>query len=233
MKVKFLYTDEAKWVAYGPCRVLQVFGNNNQSSDRYIQFHEKPLAGLANGDVPAVASVFTPASAPFDWKPTTDIMLSELTIAVSSTNVNYTALTDTGVDATIIVETDFPVGSNTTLVGDLTSADKQSRQIWASSSTNTKRLLRVDVVNADAQAIYARVSASDSKLTGDTTNVPLKINASSTKSFFFGRDGYSPYRLDSDGTEHKGCTVFLLNTADPSSGLIAVPTGSIRAIYDV
>jgi hypothetical protein len=233
MKVKLLITDEAKWVAYGPCRVLQVFGNNNHTADNFIQFHEKPLAGLTAGDVPAVASIFAPASAPFDWKPTTDITLSELTIAVSSTNVNYTALTNQGVDATVIVETDFPVGSNTTLVGDLTSADKQSRQIWASSSTNTKRLLRVDVVNADAQEIFMRVSASDSKLTGDTTTIPHSIPASTTKSFYFGRDGYSPFRLDADGTEHKGCTVFLMNSADPSSGLIAVPTGSIRAIYDV
>jgi len=221
-------------VAYGPCRVVQVFGNNNHTADSFIQFHEKPLAGLANGDVPAVASIFAPAEAPFDWKPNGTITLSELTIAISSTNINYTALTNTGVDATVIVETDFPVGSNTTLVGDLTSADKSSRQIWASSATNTKRLLRLDVVNADAQAIYARISASDSKLTGDTTTIPRTVNASSTKSFFFGRDGYSPFRVDNQtGTEHKGCTVFLMNSADPSSGLIAVPTGSIRAIYDV
>ena len=234
MKIKLLITDEAKWVAYGPCRVVQVFGNNNHTSDNYIQFHEKPLAGLAASDVPAVASIYAPASAPFDWKPVDPICLSELTIAVSSTNVNYTALTNTGVDATVIVETDFPVGSNTTLVGNLTSADKSSRQIWASSATNTKRLLRVDVVNADAQAIYARVSASDSKLTGDTTTTPLTVAALTTKSFFYGRAGYSPFRVDNQtGTEHKGCTVFLMNTADPSSGLIAVPTGSIRAIYDI
>lgn len=233
MKVKFLITDEAKWVAYGPCRVVQVFGNNNHTADSFIQFHEKPLAGLANNDVPAVASVFAPASAPFDWKPNGTLTFSELTIAISSSNDDYTALTNTGVDATVVVETDFPVGTNTTVVGDITSADKSSRQIWASSSTNTKRLLRVDVVNADAQAIYMRISASDSKLTGDTTNVPFKVNATSSKSFFFGRDGESPFRLDADGTEHKGCTIFLLNSADPSSGLIAVPTGSIRAIYDI
>ena len=234
MKIKLLITDEAKWVAYGPCRVVQVFGNNNHTADNYIQLHEKPLAGLAASDVPAVASIFAPASAPFDWKPNDPICLSELTIAVSSTNVNYTALTNTGVDATVIVETDFPVGSNTTVVGDLTSADKSSRQIWASSATNTKRLLRVDVVNADAQAIYMRLSASDSMLTGDTSNTPFKVNASSTKRFFFGRDGETPFRIDNQtGTEHKGCTVFLMNTADPSSGLISVPTGSIRAIYDI
>ena len=234
MKIKLLITDEAKWVAYGPCRVVQVFGNNNHTADNYIQFHEKPLAGLAAADVPAVASIFAPASAPFDWKPVDPICLSELTIAVSSTNVNYTALTNQGVDATVIVETDFPVGSNTTLVGDLTSADKSSRQIWASSATNTKRLLRVDVVNADAQSIFVRVSASDSKLTGDTTTTPLTVAASATKSFFYGRAGYSPFRVDNQtGTEHKGCTVFLMNSTDPSSGLIPVPTGSIRAIYDI
>ena len=233
MRIKLLITDEAKWVAYGPCRVVQVFGNNNHTADNYIQFHEKPLAGLAAADVPAVASLYAPANAPFDFKFSDPIFLSELTIAVSSTNVNYTALTNQGVDATVVVETDFPVGSNTTVVGDLTSANKQSRQIWASSATNTKRLLRVDVVNADAQAIYMRISASDLKLSGDTTNVPFEINATASKSFFFGRDGISPFRVDSNGTEHKGCTIFLLNSTDPSSGLIAVPTGSIRAIYDI
>lgn len=232
MKVKLLITDETKWVAYGPCRVVQLFGNNNTAADVYLQFHQKPLVSAS--DVPAVASNYCPASAPFDFKFSDPISLSELTIAASSTNVNYTALSDAGVDATVIVETDFPVGTNTTLVGDLTSADKQSRQIWASSSTNTKRILRVDVVNADAQEIFVRLSASDSKLTGDTTTIPHSVDASSTKSFYFGRDGYSPFRIDADtGTEHKGCTVFLMNTVDPSSGTIPVPTGSIRAIYDI
>lgn len=236
MQIKFLITDEAKWVAYGPCRVVQIFGNNNHTSDNFIQFHTKPRAELANADVPAVASLYAPASAPFDFKFSDPIFFSELTIAISSTNVNYTALTNQGVDATVIVETDFAITSTTSLNGDLVSANKQTHQVWTDSSgtTTPKRLLRVDVVNADAQAIYMRIGAADTKLTGDTTFPARKINAISTKSFFFGREGYRPFRIDNQtGTEHKGCSVYLLNSADPSSGLISVPTGSIRAIYDV
>ena len=232
MKIKFVLADEAKWVAYGPCRVVQVFGNNNHTADSFIQFHEKPLAGLANGDVPAVASIFAPAEAPFDWKPNGVLNFSELTIAISSSNDDYTALTNTGVDATVIVETDFPVGDDTAVAGDLTTTNKQTQLVWASAD-GPKRLLRVDVVNADAQAIYMRVSASDAKLTGDTTNVPFAVPASSSKSFYFGRDGIRPFRIDADGTEHKGCSIFLLASADPSAGLIPVPTGTIRAIYDI
>ena len=104
MRIKLLITDEAKWVAYGPCRVVQVFGNNNHTADNYIQFHEKPLAGLAAADVPAVASLYAPANAPFDFKFSDPIFLSELTIAVSSTNVNYTALTNQGVDGLLVFQ---------------------------------------------------------------------------------------------------------------------------------
>lgn len=234
MKVKLLITDETKWVAYGPCRVVQLFGNNNTAADVYLQFHEKPL--VSANDVPAVASIFCPASAPFDFKFSDPISLSELTIAASSTNDDYGALSDAGVDATVIVETDFPVGSNTTLVGNLTTNNISSRQIWTSASgtTTPKRLLRVDVINGDAVPIYARISASDSKLSGDTSNIPFEIDASATKNLYFGRAGIRPFRIDNGtGTEHKGCTVFLLNSADPGSGLIAVPTGTIRAIYDI
>lgn len=233
MRIKFLITDEAKWVAYGPCRVVQVFGNNNHTADNFIQFHEKPLAGLANGDVPAYASLYAPASAPFDWKPVDPLFLSELTIGISSTNTDYTALTNTGIDGTVIVETDFAVTSNTTVVGDLTTSNIKELAVWASAD-GPKRLLRLDVINGDAVPIYARISASDTKLTGDTSNIPREIGASATKSFYFGRQGFSPFRIDNaTGTEHKGCSIFLLNSNDPGSGLIAVPTGTIRAIYDI
>lgn len=232
MNIKLVIADETKWVAYGQARVLCCYGyNNNATDDRYIQFHAKPAALLANGDVPAVASLYAPANAPFKWEWDKGIPLSELTIAVSSTQTTYTALTNTGLDMTVEVETDFSVSSTTTLVGDLTSADKSSRQIWASAS-GPKRLLRFDVVNPDVVDVYARISASDSKLTGDTSNLPLKVAASSTKSFFFGRHGIVPFREDADGTEHKGCSIFILASTDPSAGLIPVPNTSIMAIYD-
>lgn len=230
MKIKLLITDEAKWVAYGPCRVLQVFGNNNHTSDNYIQFHEKPLGGLAAADVPAVASIFAPASAPFDWKPTAEISLSELTIAVSSTNVNYTALTNQGVDATVIVETDFPVASTTTLVGDLTTG-VDSRQVWANAD-GPKRLLRVDIKNNAATTQYGFVYGNDSGNEGlsNYSSGPLKVLASATTSFFFGRQGLTPQPLAA-GVVGKGCTI---EVGDSNFINLRLSTDyNIRAVYDV
>lgn len=232
MKIKFVLADEAKWVAYGPCRVVQVFGNNNHTADSFIQFHEKPLAGLGNGDVPAVASIFAPASAPFDWKPNGTITLTELTIAISSTNINYTALTNTGVDATVIVETDFPVGDDTTVVGDLTTG-VDHLQVWANAA-GPKRLLRVDIKNNAGGTMYGFVYANDA--VGDNeaaTNYssgPLKVPASETKSFFFGREGLTPQALVG-GELRKGCTI---EVGDSNFRNFQVSTDyNIRAIYDI
>lgn len=232
MKVKFLITDEAKWVAYGPCRVVQVFGNNNHTADSFIQFHEKPLAGLANGDVPAVASLYAPASAPFDWKPNGTINLSELTIAISSTNVNYTALTNTGVDATVIVETDFPVGDDTTVVGDLTTG-VDHLQVWANAD-GPKRLLRVDIKNNAGATVYgfayANDDVGDNEAASNYSSGPLKVLASETKSFFFGRQGLTPQALVG-GVLRKGCTI---EVGDSNFRNFQASTDyNIRAIYDI
>lgn len=232
MKVKFLITDEAKWVAYGPCRVVQVFGNNNHTVDNYIQFHEKPLAGLANGDVPAAASIFAPASAPFDWKPNGTLTFSELTIAISSTNVNYTALTNTGVDATVVVETDFPVGDDTTVIGDLTTS-VDHLQVWT-QATGPKRLLRVDIKNNAGATMYGFVYANDAvgenEAATNYSSGPLKVLAGETKSFFFGRDGLSPQALVG-GVLHQGCTVEVGSSNFRNFQLST--DYNIRAIYDV
>ena len=205
MRFKLLISDEAKWVAYGPCRVVQVFGNNNHTADNYIQFHEKPLAGLAAADVPAVASLYAPASAPFDFKFSDPIFLSELTIAVSSTNVNYTALTNQGVDATVIVETDFPVASTTTVVGDLTTS-VDHLQVWANSA-GPKRLLRVDIKNNAASTqygfVYPNDDVADNEAATNYSSGPLKVLATETKSFFFGSQGLTPQGLTA-GVVRKG-----------------------------
>jgi len=231
MKIKLLITDEAKWVAYGPCRVVQVFGNNNHTADNYIQFHEKPLASLAAADVPAVASIFAPASAPFDWKPVDPICLSELTIAVSSTNVNYTALTNQGVDATVIVETDFPVGADTTLVGDLTTNVSGVRSIW-DNSTGPKRLLQLSVKNGSGGTLYAHLFAQDTGSIGDDTQSLLSFSVGDglTVSKYFGRDGFRLLKFDP--TERDGCTVKFADGAEVNSHNFNTGTSYIRAVYE-
>lgn len=232
MRIKLLITDEAKWVAYGPCRVVQVFGNNNHTADNYIQFHEKPLAGLAAADVPAYASIFAPASAPFDWKPVDPLFLSELTIAVSSTNVNYTALTNQGVDATVIVETDFAVTSNTTVVGDLTTS-VDHLQVWADAD-GPKRLLRVDIKNNAASTqygfVYPNDAVGDNEAASNYSSGPLKVLTTATKSFFFGRQGLTPQGLTA-GVVRKGCTI---EVGDSNFTNFQASTDyNIRAIYDI
>ncbi len=232
MKVKLLITDETKWVAYGPCRVVQFFGNNNTGADVYLQYHEKPL--VTAGDVPAVASNYCPSMAPFDFKFADPISLSELTLAVSSTNVNYTALTNAGVDATVIVETDFPVGSNTTLVGDL-STGVNSRAIWseASGASAKKRLLRVDVKNNAAVTIQYFVSALDSTAPVNSTMAgPFEVVAGATGSRYFGRDGYRPLEIV-DGVSKFGCTVYFSDDQTPPYGFPGSTDINVRGIYDI
>ncbi len=231
MKVKLLITDETKWVAYGPCRVVQFFGNNNTGADVYLQYHEKPL--VTAGDVPAVASNYCPSMAPFDFKFADPISLSELTLAVSSTNVNYTALTDAGIDATVIVETDFPVGTNTTLVGDLTTT-VASRAIWnaASGLSVRKRLLRLDVYNAGS-AITCFINAQDAETQHRVPDFgPFPVGAASTKSIFFGRDGISPYFVTTAGVENFGCTAYYSSGVAPFV-FNATPNKCFRGIYDI
>lgn len=232
MRIKFLITDEAKWVAYGPCRVVQVFGNNNHTVDNFIQLHEKPLAGLANNDVPAYASLYAPASAPFDWKPVDPLFLSELTIGISSTNTHYTALTNTGIDGTVIVETDFPVASTTTVVGDLTTG-VDHLQVWANAD-GPKRLLRVDIKNNAAGTMYGFVypndAVGDNEAATNYSSGPLKVLASATTSFFFGRQGLTPQGLTA-GVVRKGCTI---EVGDANFRNFQVSADyNIRAIYDI
>ncbi len=229
MKVKLLITDETKWVAYGPCRVVQAFGNNNTAADVYMQFHEKPT--VAANDVPAVASLFCPASAPFDFKFADPISLSELTIALSSTNDDYGALSDAGVDATVIVETDFPVSSGTTIAGDLTTG-VDHLQVW-SQATGPKRLLRVDIKNNAATTQYGFVYGNDAvgenEAQSNYSSGPLEVAASATKSFFFGREGLSPAPLVS-GVLHQGCTI---EVGDANFRNFQLATDyNIRAVYE-
>lgn len=236
MNIKLVIADETKWVAYGQARVLCCYGyNNNASDDRYIQFHAKPAALLANGDVPAVASLYAPANAPFKWEWDKGIPLSELTIAVSSTQTTYTALTNTGLDMTVEVETDFPVSSTTTLVGDLTTG-VNSRAVWseASGSSTRKRLLQIRVKNNAVGTIAVFVSAQDSTAPADSTMFgPFLVATTETEIITFGRNGVRPFQKLANGTEKHGCTIYYSeDTAAPYSFPAGTDMNAL-GIYDV
>src|SRR6266496_682128 len=118
-----------KWCAFGQCRVIQVHGFNNQSADRYIQFHQAPTVTAA--DVPAIKSLWAPNGAGFSWSFFGGgIQLTELLVAISTTEANYTAPSaGGGLDMTVVVESDFLVTSTTAIVGDLTTG-VAGLQVW-------------------------------------------------------------------------------------------------------
>lgn len=232
--IKMVITDESKWVSYGNTKIHHVFGaNNNTSGDVYIQFHAAPV--VLAGDVPAVASLFAPAAAPFDWPFTEPIDVSELTIAVSSTQATYTALTNTGLDLTAIIETDCPVGANTTLVGDLTTG-VTARQVWSEASglSAPKRLLMAEVKNTGGIPVNIFIGADDSVAPSNSTmKGPFLITAGATKKLNFGRDGISPRRQDG-ATLRQGASIYY--SEDLAGPVFTFPAGTAinaRAIYDV
>lgn len=239
MKFQMVAADNTKSITFGRVKVIHIFGYNNQGADRFIQFFTKPKEEITNGDTPAVKSLYCPQGAPIDWQWPTGLELSELSIGISSTEVTYTGLGGaTGVDISIIVETDFPYTANTVVVGDLTSA-VASLQAWseATGTASKKRLLRLDVINTGGDAAKALIQASDSASTTDDTTPPLHCPGSSVQSqFFFYKGGLRPYRQDGS-TERFGCTIRMGTiTAGylvrPYS-IIAGTDFAIRAIYDI
>lgn len=231
--VNMLSTDETKWCSYGPCRVMKIWGYNPQGSGtvRYIQFHAKPAAAITNGDVPAVAALLTTGEQWFDWFFECPVELTELSIAISSTQDTYTAITDTGVNLTAEIDTSYFVDSHISLVGDLTTG-VANRQIWTNAQ-GPRQLLRLDISNAGGATIYPNIRASDSALSGDTTVKRLApIQSGDTTAFFFGlpNSGFSPYRKDADGTVHDGCTVAYNLTGAYSEANAAGTDLNIRAV---
>lgn len=239
MTFAMVAADNTKAIAFGRVKVVHIFGYNNQGADRYIQFFAKPKENITNGDVPTVKSFYCPQGAPIDWQWPTGLELSELSIGISSTEVTYTGLGGaTGVDITIVVETDFPYTANTTVVGDLTTA-VANLQVWSEAvgASSKKRLLRLDVVNTGADAAKAIIQASDSASTTDDTTPPLHCPGNNAQSsFFFYKGGLRPYRNDA-GTERFGCTIrmgtIVAGYLPRPYTNIATTDFAIQAIYDI
>lgn len=203
--ISMAIADETSWVSYGLTYIHKVFGfNNNAEDDRYIQFHAKPAALIANGDVPALKSLWAPAAAGFSYPVETEV--SELSIAISSTEALYTAVTNTGLDLTAVVDSSFLVKNDTTLVGDAATG-VSARTIWSDAS-GPKRLLALSVINDSGAAVYPAIRASTSRITNDTTAKILSpIESSFTEHYKFG-GGYIPFRAGpTAATVHDGCFI--------------------------
>lgn len=236
-KIPMVLADEYVHAAYGPCRVLGVHGFNNNGADRYLQFHEEFPAALANGDVPAFKSLWFPAGAQSVFGRETfgdsGLSFSELLAAVSSTEVNYTAVTNTGLDLTIQLDTsNYAVGMS--IAGDL-STGVDSKQIW-SVAAGPKKLYRLDITNAAASTIYPFIQAinsigTDTKAT--VTKFLPPIPASSSKTYLFGPGGGQVQNRTTSALQ-EGCIVGLA-TAISSAGVVtesATTNHYIRALYE-
>lgn len=233
MNVQMVAADITKKIAFGRIKVVQIYGYNNQTSDRYIQFHRGPT--IAASDVPYVKSLWAAASTAFSWTFATGLELPDLMVGISSSEVNYTAAgAGTGVDMTLVVESDFLYDDSpaTTVAGDLTSG-VANLQVWASAD-GFKGLLRLDVKNNSGTTRYIVIQASDAAASNDQKAPVTKILDGETKNLFFGkRPGLVPYRKN-DATEHKGCTVRIAASI-AAGGAFSFDTNTdynIRAIYE-
>ena len=236
MNIPLVAANTNKWISLGSCVVKQVFGNNAQATDLYIQFHQKPT--VANGDVPAVKAVWVAASGPFSWTFEGGLSLAELLIAISTTAPSLTLVgANGGLDMTVVVEVDpaFLVTSATTISGDLTTG-VASRQVWA-QATGPKKLRRLDIKNNAGVDRLVVIQASDAALTTDTTATILKAPDTLTSVFHFGRSGLSPLRkTDPNTAALQGCTIRLAQYSGASIErpmvFDATASYNIRAIYE-
>lgn len=228
-------TDETKWVAWGPCSVTHIHGYNPQAGTIYIQLFQQPT--VTAGDVPVVKSLLCPAGQNFffDWDPA-ELQLSELFVALSSTEANYTAITaNAGLDLTIVADSDCLVGSATTLVGDLTTG-VASLTVWADVS-GPKRLLRADIKNNSGAPAYAFISGDVGQtLIQRPMHGPFKMATGETIKLTFGRGGLSPVFVSSAGVKTEGCEVIWSDDSsmrpEDTNAPNSATSMNIRAIYE-
>lgn len=240
MQVSMVAADLVKWIAWGRVVVREIHGWNGQGSDVYIQLHQVPP--LANGTltasaVPAYKSLLAQAGNGFMYNfGPQGIELSELLIALSTTEVNYTAVSAAGgLDLTIDFDSQSACDGTEVVVGDLTTG-QNTLQVWAESA-GPKRLLRVDVKdNQNTNQLVGIVYAVDTVAVTSLPTAFFSCNKNTTTTVYFGdaNCGFSPDQQDANYTQHRGCTI---NISALTSGYWAAgslyggTSPNIRAIY--
>jgi hypothetical protein len=183
---------------------------------------------VANGSIPNVKSFLATANNGFDYEFGGGISLSELTIGISSTELNYTDPgAGGGLDMTIELDTaNYDIRGTEVIVGDLITG-VNNKQVWASAS-GPQYLIRADFLCSHGTTTYLQVFAKDSPVNGDKPSFQCAANTdtgSVVQYNSFGTGGISPL----SGT-NKGCTLAVSTT---SGFLTAIVDSSavIRAIY--
>lgn len=195
MKIAMVAADEILWLAYGPVTIYHIYGFNNQADNRFIQLHEK-LTAIASTDIPTGESLIAYPTAAIDWQFPGGLTLSECRIGISSSQANYTAVTNTGLDITIVYETNYPGESAPgTAIATLTSAaSADSITPWTNS--NTKKLKRARVTNGESQALYLKLFKANSPGTAKPTQ-EWEMASAEVRNLFFG-EGFQPIDTSSD-----------------------------------
>jgi hypothetical protein len=140
--------------------------------------------------------------------------MKQLVVAVSSTEINYTAVSaNGGLELSIEVSGNCLTDGSEVIVGDLTT-NQQTLQVWseASGATAKKRLLRVDVQNNDnTNAGVLKVYATDAMAGADlvVSQIPVtKVGSGSvTSSFNAGVESLWMFQQDANDTQHQGCSL--------------------------
>lgn len=188
-----------KWVAWGPVQIKRFQGWNANASAVYIQFHQTPpLAGgttLTAGRVPEFKSFLASAANGFDYEFPNYVRMNELTVALSSTEANYTAVgAGAGLDLTMEFDSLYDVQNGDAVIGDLTTTGS-SFTIWSQAST-AKRLLRLDLIEQIGAKRFVVVQATDAVHNPSSADFICPITASQSLALNFGiwglRQQYQP-----------------------------------------
>lgn len=250
--------DIVKWAAWGQVTVKSISGFNNQGTDAYIQLHQTPpvtgadTAGtqLANGTVPAYKSLYAQANNGFYYE--LNVTLKELLVAISSTEVNFTAVSaNTGLDMELDIDSQFACDGTERVVGDL-STGQNALQVWteATGAAAKKRLLRLDIKdNQNTSQLVGLVYAVDTVQSTAPQSLVCSVvipTKNATTTFIFGdmNSGLTPFQQDGGGTAagqagatynaHYGCTI---NVTSETNGYWTAWTvfggtaPNIRAVY--
>lgn len=229
MNINLVAANTSKWIAWGPVRITQLHGYNNQGTSVYIQLHQVPPKAdgtLAAGTVPAVKSLECLPGLPFAF--TLDFTLSECFLALSTTELTYTAVgAGGGLDLTVVASGEFLCDGTEAVVGDLTTA-VNTLQVWTEAA-GPKRLLRLDVIELLAVARFVVIQATDADANVPTDQI-LPIAASATVSGSMGSDGLLIFTKSAAQVLSQGCTIRVVNGVTFPWAQTAV-CANIRAIY--
>ena len=229
--------DLSKWVSFGPCRVTNLTGFNNQATDLYIQLHQQSAASssvnVANTTVPTGGSLLAQSKNGFAYFfPNGGIDLNELCIAISTTQPALTLVgANGGIDLVVEVEGPYLVNSNIHVVGDLTT-NVANLEVWA-EAVGPKRLMKLDVINKDAAVRYVIGCAQDNQPAGSKAQFINTLQATGDANgldILHGSSGggFIPFEKTADQVIHQGFWVSTYTTPS-TSGVFG--TACIRAIY--